>query len=132
MINKGVLTVILLHILVRLHAAGFTFTELCGVNNESCSAEESDTILLDWKSGVVVPIREKKDHQECNNYLSSILSSFPGMIFAQMLLMRIHSHLLKLLILHQLGLARGKLTTDYILELRVLWSTDISFNRVCL
>ena len=56
----------------------------------------SDTIPPDWKRGLVVSIwKGKGDRQDCNNYREITLLSVPGKVAAHLLLMRVHSHLLK-------------------------------------
>ena len=57
----------------------------------------SGTIPPDWKKGLVGPIwTGKGDRQDCSNYRGITLLSVPGkVLLAHLLLMRIHTHLLK-------------------------------------
>ena len=73
----------------------------------------SGTIPPDCKKGLVVPISKgKEDRQDCNNYRGITLLSIPGKLLAHLMLIRIHSHLLKHQRPEQSGFTPGKSTID--------------------
>ena len=81
----------------------------------------SGTIPPDRKKGLVVPIwKGKGDRHDCNNYRRITLLNVPGKVLAHLLLMQIHTHLLKHQKPEQSEFTPGKSTTDQILALRVL------------
>ena len=90
----------------------------------------SGTIPPDWKRGLVIPIwKGKGDHQDCNNYRRIMLLSIPGKVFVHLLLMQVHSHLLKYQRPEQSGFIPGNSTTDRILALRVLVERRCEFRQ---
>ena len=89
------------------------------------------TISPDWKRGLVVHIwKENGCRQDCNNYRGIItLINVQGKCLAHLLLMRIHSQLLKYQRPEQSGFTPGKSTTDRILALRVLVERRLEFQQ---
>ena len=89
-----------------------------------------NTIPPDWKKGLVGPIwKGKGDRQDCSSYHSGItLLSVPGkVLLAHLLLMPIHSHLVKHQRPEQSGFVCSKSTTDWILALHVLVEHQCEF-----
>ena len=61
-----------------------------------CSAWNTGIIPMEWKRDHVVPLwKGKGDRQDCNNDRGMMLLSMPGKVFAQIILDRVHYHLLE-------------------------------------
>ena len=89
---------------------------------------QTGVIPPDWKRGLVAPIwKGKGDKQVCNNYRGITLLSVPGKVLAHLLMMRVRAHRLKFQRPEQSGFTPGKLTTDWILALRVLAERRLEF-----
>jgi len=85
-----------------------------------CSIRNTDIIPTDWKVGLVVPLwKGKGDRQDCNNYQGVTLLSVPSKGFAQIILDRVHQHLLEHQRPEQSGFTPERSTIDRILALRV-------------
>ena len=41
--------------------------------------------LMDWQTGVIIPIHKKGDHKQCTNYRGISLLSLPGKVYAKCL-----------------------------------------------
>ena len=86
-----------------------------------CSAWNTGIIPTDWKRGLAVPLwKVNGDHQDCNNYRGVTLLSVPCKVFAQIIIDRVHHHLLDHQHPEQPGFTPKSTTIYRILALLVL------------
>uniref|UniRef100_A0A3B3S8K7 Reverse transcriptase domain-containing protein n=1 Tax=Paramormyrops kingsleyae TaxID=1676925 RepID=A0A3B3S8K7_9TELE len=85
------------------------------------SAWRSGTVLLDWQTGVVVPLFKKGDRRVCSNYRGITLLSLPGKVFSRVLERRVRSIVDSRIQEEQCGFRPGRGTLDQLYALaRVL------------
>ncbi|TWW75401.1 hypothetical protein D4764_13G0000630 [Takifugu flavidus] len=77
----------------------------------------SGAVLLDWQTGVVVPIFKSGDQRVCSNYRGITLLSLPGKVYARVLEKRIRVIVEPLIEDEECGFRPGRGTTDQLFTL---------------
>ena len=87
-------------------------TRLCSI------AWQSETVPLDWQTGLVVPLFKKGDRRVCSNYRGITLLSLPGKVYSRVLERRIRPIVEPQIQEEQCSFHPGRGTLDQLYTLR--------------
>jgi hypothetical protein len=121
------------HILADLIKAGCE--TLCSeIHKLICSIWNKEEFPLQWKESIIIPIDEKGDKTDCNNYQGISLLSTAYKMLSNILLARLTLYVNEVIGDHQCGFCHNRSTTDQIFYvqqiLEKIWKYDGMVHQI--
>ena len=93
---------------------------------------EGETILYEWKYGIIGPVRKKEDTMMCDIYRAITLPCATYKILANVSCVKLVSYAEEIIGKHKGGFRRGRSTVDQIFPMRQIlekcWKQSIGVN----
>jgi hypothetical protein len=93
-----------------------------------CSIWNKEELPQQWKESVIVPVYEKGDKTDCNNYRGISLLSTAYKILSNIVLARLTSYVNEIIGDHQCGFRHNRSTVDQIFYIRQILEKKWEYN----
>jgi hypothetical protein len=115
------------HILAELIKAGGE-TLHSEIHKLICSIWNKEVLSQQWKESIIVPIYEKCDKTDCNNYQGISLLSTAHKILSNILLARLTPYVSKMIGDHQCGFCHNRPSTHQIFYIQQILEKKWEYN----